>query len=794
MALGWLDRWAVERLRSRGYVPAPAGFGSWGAEASGSDSAPVDYLTYARISNVVYACATLRARALAGLPMRFFAFKGAAGRGGKRIRLDRPNARLALPVVGRGGKRLADAGDAVEIEAGPVVDLLSRVNDETTQRTWIYQTEMSLSLAGQAKSVLDRGQGGKLPPRAMWLTRHDRLTETRGGRGEPSVTGWTLDKNKPGEMPLTAGEVLWMRYPDPNDPDYGALPPMAAARLGADSYTAAMRANKAIFDNGIMAPGMLMPPKGEGDEFFTPTQLDAVAGALEKRATGVDKAHRLLAVPYRFEVQGLNLTPKDAEFQGLLDFAIEDVARAYGVPVEFVGGSRRTYQNLENADRSFYSNTIGPEAAWLAEELTERLLPMFGDGAGVDFIAFDLSAVSALQEDETAAWNRSSSQIASGAITVNEWRTTQGLEPLEVDAKPDPARAPVVLAALQAMGVGTVTPEAVTAFLVEVAGLLPDAAEAIVGDGPPELPPAPAEAPRGAPEAVPAAPSPSAGASDDAATRDAFPALGSAEHVALWNRAVKPAEDEVDPVRVVVVGLFERHRDAIVDRLGNAGRSRAITLSDLATAFQRARWIREYREAMRRALRSVVTAGGRAVAKQFDAPLISPDDPAAIRYLHGRSQRFAQLVNETTWEQLQASLGEGIDAGEGVPDLAARVKDVMGARIRSSAETIARTEVIPSYVAGGRLTAAAIERDTGLRLTKTWVAALDERTRSEHAALHGTTLPLADDFEAGGSQAAGPGEFGDPEMDINCRCALTYGEEGRSVTTNDARQLAAPGE
>jgi SPP1 gp7 family putative phage head morphogenesis protein len=165
-------------------------------------------------------------------------------------------------------------------------------------------------------------------------------------------------------------------------------------------------------------------------------------------------------------------------------------------------------------------------------------------------------------------------------------------------------------------------------------------------------------------------------------------------------------------------------------------------------------------------------------------------DPAAVRFLVGRAQRFATEVNDTTWEMLKASLAEGMRDGETMDDLTQRVKDIFTQRSTSGAEMIARTEVIGAFNGGSQLAAEA----TGLDLEKTWITALDERVRADHADAHGQTVALDEDFEVGDATGPAPGQMGDPAQDINCRCVATYGESGRAhAPENTATSTEAQG-
>ena len=58
---------------------------------------------------------------------------------------------------------------------------------------------------------------------------------------------------------------------------------------------------------------------------------------------------------------------------------------------------------------------------------------------------------------------------------------------------------------------------------------------------------------------------------------------------------------------------------------------------------------------------------------------------------------------------------------------------------------------------------------------KTWHTMMDDRVREQHQWLEGVTIPIDAEFYAdGGGHAMYPGAFGIPELDINCRCWLTY--------------------
>lgn len=57
---------------------------------------------------------------------------------------------------------------------------------------------------------------------------------------------------------------------------------------------------------------------------------------------------------------------------------------------------------------------------------------------------------------------------------------------------------------------------------------------------------------------------------------------------------------------------------------------------------------------------------------------------------------------------------------------------------------------------------------------KTWHTMEDEKVRDPHWPLGGVTVGIDEEFYTEGASAQYPGAFGVPELDINCRCYLTF--------------------
>lgn len=167
------------------------------------------------------------------------------------------------------------------------------------------------------------------------------------------------------------------------------------------------------------------------------------------------------------------------------------------------------------------------------------------------------------------------------------------------------------------------------------------------------------------------------------------------------------------------------------------------------------------------------TAAAAATAADFAAAgvptsVLGPDRAAA--YITEATNRLVGLGDDI-WHDIATQLAAGVDMGETIPELAARIQAVAPVS-EARATTIARTEVIAASNAGSFAQAQVLDDPS---MTKTWVATNDPRTRPTHRAADGQAVPLLSAFIVGGFPLMVPGDpTGPPEEVINCRCTQIY--------------------
>lgn len=374
----------------------PAGRGSVGISSihghDDSEYVPEEYGNYIATSSHVYAAASLRARLMSGLDLRLY-----RGRGSEKI----------------------------EVTSGGAVSLVQHVNPFWTWPRLARMDELSMCLWGESYWAIERNPRGD--PSEIWWLKSPRVMPVPSERGY--LKGFLYQPADGGEpIPFEPNEIVWFRYPNPLD-EFSALSPVAAARLSADTASAMMKSNRNLFVNGMQTGGLLMPK--DGSVTFTPQQGKELEQSLERRLKGVDKAHRWAVLRFEAQLAGMGITPKDAEFVNGLNLTLRDTANAFGIPAPLLNDlEHATLANLREFQKALWEHALVPDSTFKTAEIEEQLLPMFGSAGRAgrpDHAEFDFTQVAALQESETAAWDRERQAIEVGALRINEWRKRHGL-------------------------------------------------------------------------------------------------------------------------------------------------------------------------------------------------------------------------------------------------------------------------------------------------------------------------------------------------------------------------------
>lgn len=178
-----------------------------------------------------------------------------------------------------------------------------------------------------------------------------------------------------------------------------------------------------------------------------------------------------------------------------------------------------------------------------------------------------------------------------------------------------------------------------------------------------------------------------------------------------------------------------------------------------------------------------------AMAKGYEA-IFGQDFPwdqrqFAARYLAEVRNRLVRTPDEV-YDLIAGQVSAGVNMGEGIPQLAARIDEVLSTtgtpRWENRAVVVARTEAIGALNAGRHDAFQVVAEETGERYEQVWLATEDSRTRPSHSLADQQRVPLGQPFTVGGFALAFPGDpAGPPQEVIQCRCTALLVEAGESV-------------
>lgn len=156
-------------------------------------------------------------------------------------------------------------------------------------------------------------------------------------------------------------------------------------------------------------------------------------------------------------------------------------------------------------------------------------------------------------------------------------------------------------------------------------------------------------------------------------------------------------------------------------------------------------------------------------------PFVSSD--SFIQAQLALTQNLLAGIPYEVYNLIFAEVSDAVNAGEGVPETAARIDRALSATGSANwphrAEVVAVTEVNRAGNSAALAAAYRAQELEGVRMLKQWLDSDDRRVRAQHREADGQSVPLEQPFTVGQSLLMYPGDpTGQPEDVINCRCSL----------------------
>lgn len=281
-------------------------------------------------------------------------------------------------------------------------------------------------LVGGNAFVLDGSVGNskKLPPSLFLLSPSnmkvnigDKMPIAYEYRTAGNVTSYPVDA-------LTGkSKVLHLKTPNPLN-EWVGLAPMAAAAHAVDIFNSGMRWNKKLLDNDCRPAGALIV-EGEGGKSaaLTNEQYLRLKEQIEQQFSGASNAGKPLLLEGGLKWSSLSLNPKDMDYKENIMMAARFIASVFHVPPQLVNiPGESTYSNYEQAEMSFWADTVLPLLSAVLEDFNRWLSPLTNDGA---FLWYDEDSIPALEPLRKIKAERIN---AASYMATNEKRYAMGLE------------------------------------------------------------------------------------------------------------------------------------------------------------------------------------------------------------------------------------------------------------------------------------------------------------------------------------------------------------------------------
>lgn len=641
------------------------------------------------------------------------------------------------------------------LEQHPLIDKFHNPNPDDGHYSFWYKIHQQLSLTGNCFIALD-GDVTRLDSVELWVLRSDYVTIDPSESDAFPVKNYIYTNRLRKKVLLDPEQVIHFKFPHQYDHLYG-LSPLAELECTLRLLWAALNWNKEFFRNGAQLAGVLQAPAGLGGAEF-----ERFEEQFRQRHVGQNATNRrsvaILEGDAKWTQTGA--TPGEADFLQLLDRLRNEIHAVLRVPPIQSGILEyASYANARVQDAMFYNTKIEPDNRLLTDHLNSQPIVML---QGVK-LCHTYDHVDALREDEDAISNRDRLDAAEGIRTINEIREERGIG--------DPV--PWGNAPRWALMLG----------IVDVDGNVLEEEEE------PEPPPMPQQEP----------------GEDMAEEENEAPAEEEAEEAELGApplamRMVPRTKAEREIYYRAFLARTESieggwRRDArkgfrwIEDRV--MGKIAALQEQDLAqgtptdvmkvlaadvpvpAAWAGESWFSE--GAFAEEIGELFKARGARTMKIGAADLAGTIGTAFALEVVGEVEEFlkewtgkrVRNISETQRESISKIVAKSIKEGETVRQLAGRLRKHFTRMAQSRAQTIARTETIGLYNAGG----IQAMRGTGVT-EKEWLATPDDATRESHRAANGQRVPVDADFTLRDGSGPFPGAINAASENVNCRCSV----------------------
>jgi HK97 family phage portal protein len=407
----------VDRLRRMWRGPRTGGIGIFALGAGAQGYSATTAWDFVRIANSVY-----------GNPTGFRCVNAIVSN------FSRPPWMVLPP-----GTTWPDISSEVQaLQSSSLLDLLNRPGPRVSGTQMQRHIARDMELCGKAFWIKRRspdGAGG-LPGRVLGLDRLPPQRVAVVGNQDDVLLGFIYTDRNGRQVPILPDDMVYLRFEHP-ERAYDGMAPGLVAGLPAETDTASARFNRDLLASDGALPGYMIL-QGLTPDQFAEWKAEWESGSVPGKTRFIRGQ----------DAKYVKVGQSNAEltYVELRQDSQDDVMRAFGVPraVAF-DVSHETYANAEREQALFMQHNIAPKWTLVADEMTLQLMDDF-DG---EVVAFNTAGIDELQDSRDAVVDRATKLMGMKAMTINEFRRSQGMKPVSWGDEPQSPLQPMSAVPLQ---------------------------------------------------------------------------------------------------------------------------------------------------------------------------------------------------------------------------------------------------------------------------------------------------------------------------------------------------------
>jgi HK97 family phage portal protein len=303
----------------------------------------------------------------------------------------------------------------VEVEDTELHELLNRPNPAQSYNAWLQEVVAFGKLTGNRYIYGISPESGPNQNKysELYVLPSQSVEINSGGIFDP-IKYYTLDYN--GEYKIDADSVCHIKdfnpYYDGTGSHLYGMSPLKAGLRSLDANNEALTTGVRYLQNQT-ARGVLMSDEGDLNE----VQARQLKDKFRQQYQGANNAGDVIITPKKLSWVNFGLNASDLSLIEQYNASIKDLCNIYNVPVQLLNNTdSSTYNNVNEAKKSLYVNSVIPELNKIKDELNRWLTPQYGEKLYIDF---DYTNIPELQEEMDKVVNQ---MTQAWWLTPNEKR------------------------------------------------------------------------------------------------------------------------------------------------------------------------------------------------------------------------------------------------------------------------------------------------------------------------------------------------------------------------------------